>query len=350
MFVKKFDAKNYNSFEYINIKQELFRRLLVIAAVATFLISIINLVNRLDFISIMIPLISSLLCLLLYKLSKPSKNNLIIQIIYFTFFNVVFIPLGWFTSPGSISAMPLYALLIMTLSMAFIEKLWGFIFPLISLIEVVLLFQYERFHPSALDTYPTNYSRLYDLTISFIVISVISFIVFWTINNFIEKERKILYDLSVTDPLTNLYNRRFLIDSMEAYVNLAKRKQEKFSILIIDINNFKALNDTYGHIEGDKALRYLGNLLLTNSRNYDICGRYGGDEFIVLMPKSTYQNSSDFAQRVLLLFNEFAKEYSKVELSFSFGISEDCGNDMDTFVLKADKDLYNMKKNKYGGA
>jgi diguanylate cyclase (GGDEF)-like protein len=337
------NSEDYNSYVYIDIKLKLFRSLLAIACVASFLISILNVINHLPIISVIISLIATVLCLILFILSKQNRNNLIIQIFYFTFFNVIFIPLGWLNSPGSNSAMPFYAILAITLSIAFIERLWRFVFPIISLLEVLILIQYERYHPSAMATYTNTYSRYYDLSLSFIVISIILFIVFWTINKIIEKERQMLYDLSVTDQLTKLYNRRFLIDSLEVHINLVHRNKGKFTILIIDINNFKTLNDLYGHIEGDKVLKYIGNLLINSSRNYDICGRYGGDEFLVIMPETTCQEATEFAERILVFFNEFAEKYSKTNLSFSYGVSEGIGVDIDEFVTKADENLYNMK-------
>jgi diguanylate cyclase (GGDEF)-like protein len=95
--------------------------------------------------------------------------------------------------------------------------------------------------------------------------------------------------LAHTDQLTGLYNRRYMIQELERHGEIYKRYRHAFSILMLDLDNLKAVNDTYGHPAGDAALKHLSTLLRVNVRDVDIPCRYGGDEFIVLMPE-TEQN------------------------------------------------------------
>src|SRR3989338_9169117 len=101
----------------------------------------------------------------------------------------------------------------------------------------------------------------------------------------LEKNINYLYEIATIDEKTGVYNNKFFKTISEMELDKAKRGS-KLSLLIIDIDNFKKLNDTHGHLVGDKMLKRLGSVLKENTRKYDIISRFGGEEFVILLPNT----------------------------------------------------------------
>jgi diguanylate cyclase (GGDEF)-like protein len=108
--------------------------------------------------------------------------------------------------------------------------------------------------------------------------------------------REIMRSQSSRDPLTDLYNRRFMEESLYRELRRAAREGGSVGVLMVDIDHFKELNDTYGHAAGDVALRTVGEFLKAAVRGEDIACRYGGDEFVVILPKSSLADTEQRAQ------------------------------------------------------
>src|SRR5690606_36035631 len=107
-----------------------------------------------------------------------------------------------------------------------------------------------------------------------------------------------LYQLAVTDSLTGIATRRFFFETFEAEVQRAKRDQKSLSLLILDIDNFKSVNDNYGHQTGDKAICDVAQTCTEILRPYDTLGRIGGEEFAILLPKTDIQEALKIAERI----------------------------------------------------
>jgi len=158
-----------------------------------------------------------------------------------------------------------------------------------------------------------------------------------------------LQELATTDALTKLYNRRHFFDLAKKEFTRAKRYQLHFSLLIIDLDNFKTINDKHGHLCGDRVLQVVAECISQNSRNVDIQGRYGGDEFVVLLPETQSSFAQVFAERLCQIIPpqlEKIKEIT-VPVTLSIGIANFSGEAdiiFDTLLDQADQALYAAKQ------
>ena len=158
------------------------------------------------------------------------------------------------------------------------------------------------------------------------------------------------YEMAVKDHLTKLYNRMYLEDYLRHLIKMSKRDKAVFQILFIDLDNFKPINDIYGHEKGDQILKEVADFLRLKFRDYDIIARLGGDEFCVVLEEEVDQD------RIEKIREEFEKTFSQYNLSFSYGIANskelDYSKDEDNIIkdiLKlADERMYKQKMQRKG--
>ncbi len=166
-------------------------------------------------------------------------------------------------------------------------------------------------------------------------------------------ERKNFYEgISMMDALTGAYNTHFFKKQFSLFFNTAKRYKRIFSLTVIDIDNFKQINDTYGHAAGDFILKKFYAIAKDMLRDSDIITRYGGDEFVIILPESTRAQASDTMQRIRSAIEgrRFIVEPSGAKISFSISAgvaqySETIKTEAQLFNF-ADSDMYQEKKNK----
>jgi diguanylate cyclase (GGDEF)-like protein len=167
--------------------------------------------------------------------------------------------------------------------------------------------------------------------------------------NSVQEQVAMLERLSITDPLTELYNRRFLERRMEEEINRSMRNGSTLTIMMIDLDHFKTYNDLCGHIAGDRALEKVARVLCASVRDMDVVTRYGGEEFCVLLPGTTKRESLFVANRIRRdIENELFPGEEKLpfgRLTTSIGISSFPGDGVTaTAVINAaDIALYEAK-------
>ncbi len=156
--------------------------------------------------------------------------------------------------------------------------------------------------------------------------------------------------LSFTDPMTGLYNRRFFDRALAQELNRCQRYFRSFSLLMIDIDRFKRVNDTYGHDAGDEIIRQVADLLRNHLRSLDILARVGGEEFAVILPETPPQNLAVVVNRLLREMRQAKPVVKEMELrkeriTLSIGLSTYRGGDVTPAMLvkMADKSLYQAK-------
>lgn len=199
-----------------------------------------------------------------------------------------------------------------------------------------------------------NFNNLSTSTFRIVLIcSLLAFIILLVIiyttsskNLEIKEYQKKLKNLADTDALTELYNRRYFYKMANHFLELSKRNHEPISVCMIDIDNFKKINDSYGHQEGDSVIKALSKELLSLTRSSDMVARYGGEEFIVLFPNTNIKGALTIAEKICFTIENIEKEKYNISLNFtvSIGVSEYQSNQsLDEFINRADYALYNAK-------
>lgn len=161
-----------------------------------------------------------------------------------------------------------------------------------------------------------------------------------------EKYQKIL-ELSITDGLTGLYVHRFFQEALSKEISRARRQNNPLSLIMMDIDDFKAFNDTYGHQLGDIVLREISNLIRKEVRKYDIPTRYGGEEFGIILPNTSLFQASMIAERLRKKIAEHVVTYStkRLNATVSLGVCEySAGMDKDDLIKHADLSLMAAKR------
>ena len=161
----------------------------------------------------------------------------------------------------------------------------------------------------------------------------------------LKKENQRLAQLAKIDALTNLHNKYSIGCILEEEINYASRHDIPLTIIMIDINKFKMINDTYGHLAGDKILICLGKIL-KNLRKYDQAGRFGGDEFLVVLRNTTEDGSRAVAERLIKNMEQldYQHEKNKIKVSISLGIARwQKGEGVFELIERADQALYQAK-------
>lgn len=163
-----------------------------------------------------------------------------------------------------------------------------------------------------------------------------------------ESLRASLEKQATHDPLTELYNRRYVFSIIENELKRYRRYGDRFSLILIDADYFKRVNDTYGHGAGDAALRHISDSCIRSVREADVVGRFGGEEFIVVLPRTRATEAAVVAERIRATLRQpgFKWQDHPVNVTLSLGIAE-VGPDTTSFdeLLKsADKALYAAKR------
>lgn len=165
----------------------------------------------------------------------------------------------------------------------------------------------------------------------------------------IDSLRVQLQDQAIRDSLTGVFNRRFLAEALEREIAKANREDMPISIVMMDVDHFKSFNDTYGHKCGDAVLRDLAGFLTKNSRHGDIVCRYGGEEFVILMPEASFQNAFERAQSWQQAYASKTIEYEDkaLKVTFSAGVASypQHGPNGEAILHAADHALYESKSN-----
>ena len=165
----------------------------------------------------------------------------------------------------------------------------------------------------------------------------------------LKRSNELLLELSNTDHLTGLFNRRFLMEALDKEVQRSRRKDGQVALLLLDIDHFKRVNDTHGHLQGDVVLQKVALHIQKELRSYDIAARYGGEEFVAVLPDTSLKEAFNVADRIRLSVQgmRFAGSLSNERVTVSLGVAlfpSPSFDDIDGLLRAADEALYQAKE------
>ncbi|MCP4196667.1 MAG: GGDEF domain-containing protein [Proteobacteria bacterium] len=156
-----------------------------------------------------------------------------------------------------------------------------------------------------------------------------------------------IYQMTIKDGLTGIYNKRFFLDALDKEISRAQRYDRDLSMLMLDLDHFKNINDTYGHLAGDYVLQVVARLISTRARREEVFCRYGGEEFAILLPETANAGALKLAEQIRKLVGShtFIFEGEEINLTVSIGVSATLSGDLsvDEFIKMADAQLYKAK-------
>jgi diguanylate cyclase (GGDEF)-like protein len=164
----------------------------------------------------------------------------------------------------------------------------------------------------------------------------------------LEKQKSILYQTSIMDHLTQVHNRPYIMKVFDDAFAQTKRYHQDFSCILLDIDNFKSVNDNYGHPMGDLVLKETAQCVASQLRKTDTVGRYGGEEFLIILPNTVAEEAEQVAEKIRTSVAESKIGAKRLKVTISLGICDtkiDFLKSQDEMLFKVDTALYVAKKN-----
>lgn len=162
------------------------------------------------------------------------------------------------------------------------------------------------------------------------------------VDDYLEKHRKL--ERIHRDGLTSLYNNKYIKDILSKCLNVYNEKEESFSVIMIDVDDFKEINDNYGHMFGDTVIMDVANILSDVTDEIGYAGRFGGDEFIIILPKTTEKEAINIAENIMFKVKELNHRYSiERKISISIGVCENNSKELTECINNVDNLLYKAK-------
>ncbi|WP_319415709.1 GGDEF domain-containing protein [Marispirochaeta aestuarii] len=265
------------------------------------------------------------------------------MLFFYLFLVAVFLPYAFIESGGSNNnALGYTFLLVVSITYLFKGRTRVFLISLLVLVFPALL-TIEYFFPALVRDYPRT-AQYIDRMIQVPVQLIAVFLVVLQFSKAYDRTHRELTDLSITDKLTQLKNRACLDERISEELARFRRYGETFSVILTDIDFFKEVNDNFGHQKGDEVLKSFAGLVENNIRETDTIGRWGGEEFMIIIPNCSHRQGMGLAEklRALVEKHDFFKEQ---KITCSFGVTEVQPSDSpDDLLLRADQALYLAKQ------
>jgi len=281
-------------------------------------------------------------------LIKRKGDNRISIVVALCFVSYIYVPFMYITMGMLYSTQAMFFVASLFVIALILRDKHRIIALTILIIEYTILLFIGAYYPQY--EYDSPLSKGLDFSISFVIIAVIVFLVTFVVKFAYEEERQEVHSLNkeleamaLIDTLTGCHNRRYLKLNGESIIKEHKKNQTSLAALMVDLDHFKKINDTYGHSVGDEILRLAANTLRASVRLNDIMVRYGGEEFIVILPACDRENGLLIAERIRA---SMANSRHRVDISFTVSVGVailDDNDTLDSLVDRADTKLYEAK-------
>ena len=330
----------------------------LIGMLIAFSSTVLNIIIGLHISIILIKFFTGVMLFLLYYHSINKNKHMKLVYTSLLMLSLLIYPLLFIYKSGSSGIIPIVIVFHSSMLAIILSKYKYKIFIAIHFISIIIIFVVEYFYPDVIVGYETKIARLIDVGVTLIVISAFTFILNLMIikqyNSSLNKvnnmhkelidKNKELKRISITDELTGIYNRRFIIERLNDALD-NRNSTKILSVIMFDIDDFKGINDNYGHLAGDKVIKKVCNIIISNIRQEDILGRIGGEEFIILIPNVNGIKAKEKAEKLRLLIEQFEWE-NNMNVTVSGGIYIKEKNDSTNAILhKVDLCLYKAKAN-----
>jgi len=326
-----------------DLRMDMLKVILLLIILTTIIAAAINVLASRSVTAVVLPLTLTLVLFVLFIYRKKWVSGRFVRLTVIILINFVYLPLDWYHSLGITGPMPYYAFLIIVLTLFFINDQWEISIPIISVFIIIVLYRIELKNPKWILVDVNREEKINILMANFILVTSMILMIIYVVIGHFKRGQARLYEISITDYLTGVFNRRYLIENLESMLNRSTREHQDLHILFMDVDKFKLFNDTYGHVEGDQVLKILGKVLGETVRNYDVCGRYGGDEFLVVLPNTNYDEALEVSQRIKINFQRTLSKMSYKEVTISVGISSGQDKTVRDIIDEADQKMYKSK-------
>lgn len=261
----------------------------------------------------------------------------------------VLIPFTWFTTGGSENVTLLYSTILLVVVSVVLRGTSKVIFVTLFIVEIEVLLLLEHFSPSMVSTVGSQTLFIDSMIQLPIIIVIISYLVSKVIRmykkqqNMIKLYNKRLAKISLTDELSKVHNRRSILTILEENFQKAKEGKQELQILLIDIDNFKEINDQYGHQAGDNVITSMCQEIRSIIYKEGIIGRYGGDEFLIIFNDISFDQAKVYADKLQITISSDKME--SINFSISGGlVNYENETDIKQLIYKADILLFEAKK------
>jgi diguanylate cyclase (GGDEF)-like protein len=376
-----------------SLRHRLFNVIFLLGIFMSFSCSLMNYFLDLGTVAILITSACGVITVGLYVVFKISRNYELLSLIVVILLSFVFFPTMWLVAGGTYTSIPYYMIInagiIALLLIGLQRKIIFYLFALV--VGVLMVIEYQR--PDIVVKYESELVRYIDLSFGlFICLFSITVLIAFLIDSYMDelqkskqylatleeknkeietknrmlessnaelikakekaeklnkllyKEKQKLQKLSITDYYTGAFNKRFIISCLKEEIGASRKKQKKLTVAMVDIDNFKKINDTYGHLYGDYVLKRVVSTIKSNLMQNGIVGRYGGDEFIIILRDTSREEGYAMMDRIRQKILEIEWE-NDLKVTISGGVVEVWNDEFTSLLKKVDHLLYRAKHN-----
>lgn len=279
----------------------------------------------------------------LYYLSRIKRNHEISATIAILLYSLILLPGFWFSNGGTRSGIFFYYFVISGAIVIVLRNFKRIVVFFLNLVAFISLIAIEYKFPQYIIDSKSRHGTYSDLALDSIIVMILLTVMYFSIVRHYDAEHKRVQELLEMDELSGCYNRRYLVKRLEQLIEGYQTQGDIFSVMLIDLDDFKEVNDSYGHSVGDIVISEMGDFLKSNLSDEHCAARYGGDEFIVLMPGVSLPAAASLADELREKCRDRQWGDNQLGVTLSIGVIEYQGRGKDSIIQEVDNRMYGAK-------